>query len=95
MDLEYPEGSVVVWVDMLNARAPVDGDHVVVYAYASDDSIEATVKELRIVDGSAWLWPRSTSPEHQTPINVSQPPDGIVLIEIKGLVIGGYRARIF
>ncbi|WP_374139451.1 LexA family protein [Sphingomonas sp.] len=94
MDLEYPEGSVVIWVDIINSRAPVSGDHVIAYAYAKDGSVEATVKELRVNDDQVWLWPKSSSPDHQVPINVTEPPEGVSTIEIKGLVVGGYRARI-
>lgn len=94
MNLEYPEGSVVVWVDFLDARPPANGDHVIVYAYAADDSLEATVKELRIVNGKRWLWPRSDSPEHQLPVDVDNPGASIRRIELQGLVLGGYKQRV-
>lgn len=96
MDLEYKPGAVVIWVDFLDFRPPRNEDHVIVYAYHVDDKIEATVKELRIDDeGKRWLWPRSTKPEHQQPIDVDQPPEGTKSIEIKGIVIGDYRPRAF
>lgn len=94
MNLEYPEGAIVIWVDMLDARPPVHGDHVIAYSYAKDGTIEATVKELRVEHGRRWLWPRSTSPEHQSPVNVDDPGEGVDRIEIKGLVLGGYKPRI-
>jgi phage repressor protein C with HTH and peptisase S24 domain len=94
MDLEYRPGAVVIWVDVLDYRPPRNEDHVIVYAHARDGSIEATVKELRIDDeGQQWLWPRSTKPEHQQPINVASPPENVESIEIKGIVIGDYRPR--
>jgi SOS-response transcriptional repressor LexA len=34
MNLEYPEGSIVVWVDALDFRPARDGDHVIAYSYA-------------------------------------------------------------
>jgi SOS-response transcriptional repressor LexA len=95
MNLEYPEGSIVIWVDVLNSRLPQNGDHVIVYAYAKDDSIEATVKELRIADGKRWLWPRSSDPAHQAPVDLDNPGAEIVSIEIKGIVVGGYRPRVY
>lgn len=95
MNLEYPEGSVVIWVDMLSFRAPQNDDHVIVYAHRQDGTIEATVKELRIVNGKQWLWPRSSDPEHQTPIEVENPGPEIKSIEITGIVLGGYKARVF
>jgi len=94
MDLEYREGAVVIWVDVLDFRAPRSEDHVIVYAHHRDGRIEATVKELRIDEqGRKWLWPRSTKPQFQQPINVADPPDGVRDIEVKGIVIGDYRPR--
>ena len=96
MDLEYRPGAVVIWVDFLDYRPPRHEDHVIVYASHADGKIEATVKELRIdEDGKRWLWPRSTKPEHQQPIDVDNPPEGVTAIEIKGIVIGDYRPRAF
>ncbi|MBB5684322.1 LexA family protein [Sphingobium boeckii] len=94
MNLEYPSGSVVIWVDMLDFRPPRDGDHVIVYSHCSDDTIEATVKELRIDEKGRWLWPRSDDPLHQAPLDLMRPPQNITSIEIKGIVIGGYKARV-
>lgn len=95
MDLEYPDGSYITYVDMLDFRSPIDGDHLVVYAYHHDGRIEATLKELRVVDGKNWLWPKSSQPEFQAPVNLDDPGDGVADIEIKGIVIGGYKPRIF
>jgi SOS-response transcriptional repressor LexA len=94
MNLDYPDGSIVVWVDVLDSRPPIHEDHVIVYAYSHDDKVEATVKELRVADGKRWLWPRSSDPAHQAPVNVENPGDNISRIEIRGLVVGGYRPRI-
>lgn len=94
MNLEYPDGSIIVWVDQLDFRPPRDADHVVVYSYAADDTIESTVKELRIVDGRQWLWPRSSHPAHQQPIDIANPPEDVRRIEIQGIVLGGYRPRV-
>lgn len=96
MDLEYQPGAVVVWVDFLDFRPPRHGDHVIVYSYCRAGKVEATVKELRIDDdGHRWLWPRSTKPEHQQPIEIDSPGDEIESIEIKGIVIGDYRQRAY
>lgn len=94
MDLEYRPGAVVIWVDVLDFRPPRSEDHVIVYATSADGQIEATVKELRIDDnGKHWLWPRSSKPEHQQPIETDEPPEGVTHIEIKGIVVGDYRPR--
>lgn len=96
MDLEYKPGAVVIWVDFLDFRPPRHEDHVIVYAHHADGKVEATVKELRVDEaGKRWLWPRSTKPEHQQPIDTDTPPDGISSIEIKGIVIGDYRPRAY
>lgn len=96
MDLEYRAGSVVIWVDVLDFRPARHEDHVIVYSFQHDGKIEATVKELRIDDeGRKWLWPRSTKPEHQQPLNLESPSDDVASIEIKGVVIGDYRPRAF
>ncbi|MEO7469801.1 MAG: S24 family peptidase [Sphingobium limneticum] len=94
MDKEYREGAIVIWVPMLDARPPRDGDHVIVYSYATDGMVEATVKLLREHDGRRWLWPQSHDPEHQSPIDLSKPGDGVSHIEVVGLVVGDYRSRI-
>lgn len=94
MDLEYRPGAVVIWVDFLDFRPPRHDDHVIVYSHHRDGRVEATVKELRVdEDGKRWLWPRSTKPEHQQPIEADNPPEEIESIEIKGIVIGDYRPR--
>lgn len=94
MNLEYPPGSVAIWVDALDYRAPRHEDHIVVYRYQKDGAVEATVKELRVDGDQRWLWPRSTDPLHQSPIDVNNPSDEIESIEIKGIVIGSYRPRV-
>lgn len=94
MNREFREGSVVIWVQTLDFRPPRHEDHVVVYSYRRDDTVETTLKQLRILpDGTHWLWPQSDHPAHQAPINPAQPDDDIKLIEIAGIVIGDYRPR--
>lgn len=93
MNIDYPPGSIAIWVEMLDFRPPRDGDKVIVYTYRDDDSIEATIKVLRVDGTERWLWPHSTDPLHQAPINTQQPGDGVISIEIKGIVIGSYKAE--
>jgi SOS-response transcriptional repressor LexA len=94
MSIPYPEGTVVLWVSVLDFRPPRDGDRVIVYQYSNDDSVEATVKKLRITDGKSWLWPESDHPLHQSPLDIDNPGDSISRIEIVGIVIGSYRSEI-
>lgn len=92
MNMDYPEGSIAVWVDVLDYRMPRQGDDVVVYSYCKQGDVEATLKELRIDDqGRRWLWPRSHDPMHQAPLDLGSPPENIKEIVIKGIVIGCYR----
>lgn len=92
MNVDYPDGSIAVWVDTQDFRAARHGDDVIVYSYAKDDGIEATLKELRVDDqGRRWLWPRSNDPLHQMPLEIGNPPENIREIAIKGIVVGCYR----
>lgn len=94
MNVDYPEGSIAVWVAMLDFRVPRHGDDVLVYSYSHNGLIEATLKEFRLDDsGGRWLWPRSHDPLHQAPVDIANPGDEIREIEIVGLVIGSYRPR--
>lgn len=94
MNREYREGAVVVWVPMLDARPPKDGDHVIVYSYHKDGGVEATVKLFREQSGRRWLWPQSDDPEYQTPVDLDNPGEHVDRVEVVGLVVGDYRPRI-
>lgn len=93
MNVDYPEGSIAIWVDMLSFREPQHGDDVVVYSICHDGLIEATIKEYRNSDGKPWLWPRSHDPLHQTPVDMESPPERVESIVIQGIVIGSYRPK--
>lgn len=93
MNLEYPERSLVMWVPMLEFRPPRHEDHVIVYRHMLDGKIEATVKELRIVEGKRWLWPRSSDPAHQAPLDLESPGEDVESVEVVGIVVGGYKPR--
>ena len=93
MNQEFREGSIVIWVDVLDYRRPQDEDHVVVYSYRRDDTVEATLKQLRFQDGRQWLWPQSDDPRFQQPLETANPPEDIKEIKIAGIVIGDYRPR--
>lgn len=70
MNRLYPEGSVVVAAPtIINQLDPFSGDKVVVQRQNESGLYEVTLKQLEITpDGIGWLWPRSTDPEHQTPL---------------------------
>lgn len=94
MNLEYKPGAIVIWVDMLDFRPPRHDDHVIVYTERADGQVEATIKEYRVDGvGKRWLWPRSDDPEHQIPLDLDNPPEGVTQVTVKGIVIGDYRIR--
>lgn len=89
MNQFYTEDSVLVCVRLAEMERDLrDGDHVIVYR-KDGDRYEATCKELRMVDGKPWLWPRSTDPQHQAPIQINDGDE----IEIHAVVIGAYLDR--
>lgn len=93
MNVDYPDGSIAIYVDMLDFRPPRDGDDVIAVARRRDGMQETTLKTYRLDDrGGKWLWPRSHDPLHQSPVNTQSPPDETETIEIRGIVIGCYRA---
>lgn len=85
MNLVYPDGSIVF-------LAPIEfvpgglksGQHVIVVKHEHGE-YEVTLKEY-VVDGEGkrWLWPRSTLPEHQAPIQYNRAAE----LEVRGVVVG-------
>ena len=71
MNKKFPDGSHVVCIRMIDwGENPRDGDYVVVQRRNQHGLMEATVKLLRIDDlGKCWLWPESTDPEYQAPLD--------------------------
>lgn len=95
MSQVYTEGSVVIYIEVADFRAPKSGDRVIVYRRMKTGEVEATVKEYIEQDGGAWLWPRSHHPDHQQPIKVDADTDGVETVEIHGIVIGSYKPEIY
>lgn len=90
MNRIYPDGSVV-WVTPIHAIGPlINGDIVMVMRRDKHGLVEATLKEYVEEDGHKWLWPRSTSPLHQTPIDYAKGRSGEVEeVIITGVVMAG------
>lgn len=87
MDLLYPDGSyvIVASADDTDVR---HGDRVVVYR-SQGELTEASIKEVRLEEsGRVALWPRSTSPEHQSPIYLDDADQGGP--EIAYVVVGRF-----
>lgn len=93
MDLVYPEGSIVFAVSTIAYDIhPGPGDRVVVQRVDESGLFEVTLKELKVgKDGKLWLWPRSSDPEFQSPIQMPPPGDSQVSeITITGLVVASF-----
>ncbi|MEC7490375.1 MAG: S24 family peptidase [Pseudomonadota bacterium] len=90
MNRHYQDGSVVVCLPLWAVKRDLkSGDHVIVERVDLDGSIEATVKEFVLdADGEPWLWPRSDSPLHQTPIQLNG--DTTSEVRITAYVIASY-----
>lgn len=70
MNRIYPDGTIV-YVAPLPAlgRKPRTGESVAVQRVDAAGNYESTLKEYVVDDdGKAWLWPRSTDPLHQAPL---------------------------
>jgi SOS-response transcriptional repressor LexA len=99
MNLEYPEGSLLICVPIGDYDQAVEGgDHVICRQQNDAGQVEATVKEVVIDDnGQWWLWPRSSRPEHQTPIKLPRHIEGDIAaapdIELAAIVVADYRVR--
>lgn len=94
MNMEFPEGSLVVCINMIALdEPPVNGVVYVVRRTLAGGDVEATLKELRIEpDGTMYLWPRSTDPRHQAPILFDGDEEGDE-ISLTAKVIGSYIIR--
>lgn len=89
MDLLYREGTVAVVLPLHDLDRDLrDGDRVVVRRIRADGMAEATIKELVIDEsGAAWLWPRSSDPRFQQPIELSNGHDRTETVEVIAVVI--------
>lgn len=84
MNRVFDEGDYVIVASDRNHQPQAD-DLLVVHR-VRHGLIEATVKRVRFNDGKVELWPESTDPRWQLPIEYD--PEEV---EIVGLVIGKYR----
>lgn len=90
MDRRYPDGSIVYVAPIRSVPgAPKNGDDVMVMRFDSSGTVEGTLKEYCLdINNKAWLWPRSTSPEHQAPLEYEKKRRGIIEeVRITGVVM--------
>ncbi len=94
MNLEFPEGTFVVCVDLYESNLSLQDGMFVHVERQNGPLRENTLKLLRR-NGSSWqLEPRSTNTAHQA-ITFNGKPDDGEHISIRGVVIGDYRRRSF
>lgn len=89
MNKVYPDGSVVFVAPISTlGRMPVTGERVAVQRVDAAGNYEASLKEfVQDDDGKVWLWPRSTHPEHQAPIQYVDKRRRIDEVTILGIVM--------
>lgn len=78
---------IAVWIDQ--TRDAIDND-IVVIRRRRGQLVETSLKRLRIIDGHPKLFPESTDPKHQKPLDLGDPENGDC-VEIIARVIGSYR----
>lgn len=77
MDLVFAPDSLIVCASVFSPQVSIkDGDYVVVRRKGAHGFVEQTCKQLEILpNGSSRLWPRSSAPEFQEALVVSEPDE--------------------
>lgn len=85
MNRFYPSGSIVFVAPLEHVPGGLKPGHHVMVVKHEHGEYEVTLKEY-VVDetGKKWLWPRSSDPEHQAPVQFARGAE----IEIRGVVVG-------
>lgn len=85
------DGDYVICVPYFDARRWPTQDDVVVVERRRGHTIERTVKQLVVTPNGCELWPRSSDPRFQSPLQVNRQGEGTeddgTTVEIVGLVI--------
>jgi SOS-response transcriptional repressor LexA len=88
----FQTGDYAICVNYFDARSDFQSEDVVVVERKNGQSIERTIKRLRVVQDGFELWPESSDPRFQQPIYVAagklDAEDGDNGVVIVGLVIG-------
>lgn len=87
MNQRYPDGTYLICLPIIEFDVIKDGAGVIVHRSNAEGLWEATVKEYRVKDGKAYLWPRSDHPDHQSPLLYENGES----VEITAIVVGTYR----
>lgn len=89
MNLRYEEGTCVIVRPWLGGPWPV-GKNVVVQRTDAAGKVETTLKELVMGEAGLELWPRSSDPRFQEPIQFQTGDD---TVEIVGRVVSTWRSE--
>ncbi len=84
MDRRFPVGTIFLCVNPQEANVSLRDGHIVYVARKTAVGIEHTIRLVRAVEGSLWLYPDSTSPRYHEPWSLDMPNNGFEL-EIKGV----------
>ena len=90
MNVVYAENKLPVCrkYDEVNEFPPIS-KRVIVQRRNATGQIEATVKELELIDGQPWLVPKSTNPIYEG-VKFQSTGDGDDDTQIVGVVVGSY-----
>lgn len=91
MNKIYPDGSIVLCIKMIDANLKPEEGKIYVVDRIVHGEYESTLKELRYSDGKKYLWPCSTDPAHQAPIEMNGNCGEEIIL--RALVIGAYVVR--
>jgi hypothetical protein len=94
----FPAGSILVCVPIHSYEAQLQNGNKVILQRIVGTRVEVTVCELELQANEAWLWLRSTHPEHQNPVRmpftIGQTPrawrDGNTRFSVAAVVVGAY-----
>jgi len=96
----YPWGAIAICLPLSEMLPLVGSGCRILVRREKAGRHELTLRELVIEEGKAWLWPRSSHPDHQMPIAVPWPLSGPVaaggdppeeLVFIEGVVIATWQ----
>jgi transcriptional regulator with XRE-family HTH domain len=93
MNRFYPDGSIVFAAATIsNGLQPSNGDHVLVSRRNKKGLYEASLKEYVVeADGSKWLWPRSSDPQHQAPLHMGGSEEVTITGIVRASFVSGPR----
>lgn len=96
-ELLYPEGTILVVMPVTAYQGTISNGRKLILQRINAGTVEVTVRELQVVDGSAWLRLRSTDPRYDSSVEMPWPADGARMwrrgedrFSLAGIVVGSY-----